>query len=72
MMGQMGGGQEKLFYVFNLEDYIPQDHLLRSVSPPSMEVTHHDRAFPESFPIPKATNAASRSSSEALDEKSYE
>ena len=31
MMGQMGGGQEKPFYVFNLEDHIPQDHLLRSI-----------------------------------------
>src|SRR5262245_1965926 len=31
MMGQQKGGQEKLFYSFNLEDHVPQDHLLRGI-----------------------------------------
>lgn len=29
MMGQRGGSQERLFYSFNLEDHVPQNHLLR-------------------------------------------
>src|ERR1700690_2307079 len=31
MMGQHAGGQEKLFYSFNIEDHVPQDHLLRGI-----------------------------------------
>ncbi len=31
MMGQQQGGQDRLFYSFNLEDHIPQDHLLRGI-----------------------------------------
>jgi len=31
MMGQQGGGQEQLFYSFNLEAHVPQDHLLRGI-----------------------------------------
>jgi transposase len=31
MMGQQGGGQDRLFYSFNLETYVPQDHLLRGI-----------------------------------------
>jgi len=31
MMGQLSGGQERLFYSFNLEDHIPANHLLRSI-----------------------------------------
>lgn len=31
MMGHQPGGQERLFYSFNLEDHIPQNHLLRSI-----------------------------------------
>ena len=31
MMGQRGGGQDQLFYSFNLNDHIPQDHLLRGI-----------------------------------------
>lgn len=31
MMGQQTGGQERLFYSFNLEDHVPQDHLLRGI-----------------------------------------
>ena len=31
MMGQRSGVQERLFYAFNLEDHVPQDHLLRAI-----------------------------------------
>jgi len=31
MMGQQGGGQGRLFYAFNLEDHVPQNHLLRGI-----------------------------------------
>jgi transposase len=31
MMGQRGGAQDKLFYAFNLDDHVPQDHLLRGI-----------------------------------------
>ena len=31
MMGHRSGLQERLFYAFNLEDYVPQDHLLRAI-----------------------------------------
>ena len=31
MMGQQTGGQERLFYSFNLEDHVPADHLLRGI-----------------------------------------
>ncbi len=31
MMGRQASGQEKLFYAFNLEDHVPQNHLLRSI-----------------------------------------
>jgi len=31
MMGQQGDGQDRLFYSFNLDDHVPQDHLLRGV-----------------------------------------
>jgi hypothetical protein len=31
MMGQQTGGQEKLFYAFNLEQVVPAKHLLRSI-----------------------------------------
>lgn len=30
-MGHQPVGQERLFYSFNLEDHIPQNHLLRSI-----------------------------------------
>ena len=29
MMGHQTGDQDKLFYSFNLEDHVPQNHLLR-------------------------------------------
>lgn len=32
MMGQQGGGQDRLFYAFNLDTHVPQDHLLRGIS----------------------------------------
>jgi transposase len=31
MMGHQTGGQEKLFYTFNLEDHVPANHLLRGI-----------------------------------------
>ncbi|MDQ6971150.1 MAG: IS5/IS1182 family transposase, partial [Mariprofundaceae bacterium] len=31
MMGRQSGGQEKIFYSFNLEDHVPQNHLLRGI-----------------------------------------
>jgi len=31
MMGQQGGGQDSLFYAFNLDDHVPRDHLLRGI-----------------------------------------
>jgi transposase len=31
MMGQQRGGQDRLFYSFNLEDRIPSNHLLRAI-----------------------------------------
>jgi transposase len=31
MMGQQTGGLERLFYSFNLDDHIPQNHLLRGI-----------------------------------------
>ncbi|WP_031552626.1 IS1182 family transposase [Parvularcula oceani] len=31
MMGKLGGGEEKLFYAFSIEDAVPQDHLLRRI-----------------------------------------
>jgi len=31
MMGQLPGGQQCLFYSFNLEDHVPAQHLLRSI-----------------------------------------
>jgi len=31
MMGQRQSGQERLFYCFNLEEHVPQNHLLRGI-----------------------------------------
>jgi len=31
VMGRQSGGQEKLFYSFNLEDHVPDNHLLRGI-----------------------------------------
>ena len=31
MMGQQAGNHEQLFYAFNLERHVPQDHLLRGI-----------------------------------------
>jgi transposase len=33
MMGRQRGDQRQLFYLFNLEDRIPANHLLRWISP---------------------------------------
>jgi transposase len=38
MMGRQRGDQRQLFYLFNLEDRIPPDHLLRRINPIVMEV----------------------------------
>jgi transposase len=32
MMGQQGAGQDRLFYSFDLDDHVPQDHLLRGLN----------------------------------------
>jgi transposase len=31
MMGQQAGNHEQLFYAFNIENHVPQDHLLRGI-----------------------------------------
>jgi hypothetical protein len=31
MMGPQAGGQERLFYSFNLETVVPENHLLRGI-----------------------------------------
>jgi transposase len=31
MMGQLDSGQDKLFYSFNLDNHVPQTHLLRGI-----------------------------------------
>ena len=33
MMGRQAGDQRQLFYLFNLEDRVPSDHLLRRINP---------------------------------------
>jgi transposase len=33
MMGRQTGDQRQLFYLFNLEERIPADHLLRRINP---------------------------------------
>lgn len=34
MMGPSVGGQDRLFYEFNLDDRVPADHLLRRIDAP--------------------------------------
>jgi transposase len=43
MMGQQGGGQDRLFYSFNLDEHVPQDHLLRGINQflDLSELRHH-------------------------------
>ncbi len=43
MMGERQGGQERLFYAFNLEDHIPPGHLLRGIDQclDLSELRHH-------------------------------
>ena len=31
MMGRLDRGQRQLFYAFNLEEVVPQDHLVRGI-----------------------------------------
>jgi len=47
MMGQQGGNQDRLFYAFNLDDYVPRSHLLRSVDRyfDLSELRHHLAPF---------------------------
>jgi transposase len=47
MMGQQAGGQERLFYSFNLEDQVPADHLLRGIDQclNLSELRQHLRAY---------------------------
>jgi transposase len=33
MMGELPPDQNALFYEFSLENYVPQDHLLRKIDP---------------------------------------
>ena len=33
MMGRQAGDQRQPFYLFNLEDRVPSDHLLRRINP---------------------------------------
>jgi transposase len=44
MMGQHGGGQDRLFYSFNLDTRVPQDHLLRGIDR-FLELRKHLIAF---------------------------
>jgi hypothetical protein len=30
-MGQRGGKQDRLFYSFNLDEHVPEDHMLRGI-----------------------------------------
>lgn len=32
MMGRQGGVQDQLFYSFDLDDHVPQTHLLRGIN----------------------------------------
>ena len=43
MMGERQGGQERVFYAFNLEDHIPPGHLLRGIDQclDLSELRHH-------------------------------
>jgi len=41
MMGHQTGGQDQLFYAFNLEDHIPSNHLLRGVKLPLKASSSH-------------------------------
>lgn len=47
MMGRQTGGQDKLFYAFNLEDHIPSSHLLRGIDQflDLSELRHHLSEF---------------------------
>jgi hypothetical protein len=39
MMGQLDSGQDKLFYSFNLDNHVPQTHLLRGIDGRSISAT---------------------------------
>ena len=46
MMGQQTGGLERLFYNFNLDDHIPQNHLCRCQSSPEVQSDNIDQPTP--------------------------
>jgi hypothetical protein len=33
MMEHQGSGQDRLYYPFNIDSHVPQDHLLRGITP---------------------------------------
>jgi transposase len=47
MMGQRGGSQDRLFYSFNLDEYVPRSHLLRGIDRffDLSELRHHLAPF---------------------------
>ena len=47
MMGQRRGGQDRLFYSFNLDDHVPRRHLLRGIDRffDLSELRHHLAPF---------------------------
>jgi transposase len=49
MMGRQTGDQSQLFYLFNLEERIPADHLLRRINPVVTRVLAELRAKLEPF-----------------------
>jgi hypothetical protein len=58
MMGRQTGDQSQLFYVFNLEERIPDRHLLRRINP---IVTGVPGRFARSWDLSTARSAGLRS-----------
>jgi hypothetical protein len=50
MMGRQTGDQSQLFYLFNLEERIPANHLLRRINPVVTWVLAELRSRPPSTP----------------------
>jgi hypothetical protein len=51
MMGELPPDQNALFYEFCLENYVPQDHLLRKIDP-LLDLSELREAFPRTTAIP--------------------
>src|SRR4029450_14067360 len=49
MMGRQAVDQSQLFYLFNLEEHIPMDHLLRRINPIVTRVLADLRALTQKF-----------------------